>query len=396
MPSVNSLSSRLHRIPALRRLSHRYGRAYWRLPSILRRRLHWETDVPGLRGAQTWRFGQEARVARVESLATVERPTLGHLLAAQPFHTRAPYVTRLDRAWLIGKFASPVTLDGRLIPSAFRDQPGMLGLERHRELETWLRAPISQGEHLPELENVWPMVNRLQANYFHWLIEWCGRLELIEAYREQTGSTPRLVIPDTGPAYLRESLALLGFGPECWIPWAEDAAPRPVRHLLLPSLRESTVAPAPSVLQWLRRRLLTAAGAEETEAGRVIYLSRPRQGWRSVLNDEEVAEWFRGEGHEVLQPHRLPLAEQIRQFSKASLIVGLHGAGLTNILFAPQATLIELTGDYGDGVYFSMAARLGQSYSALPCRSVGDDAVVDLADLRRRVAACLKGGLTHV
>jgi hypothetical protein len=120
-----------------------------------------------------------------------------------------------------------------------------------------------------------------------------------------------------------------------------------------------------------------------------------------VLNDEEIADWFRSEGHEVLQPHRLPLAEQIRRFSKASLVVGLHGAGLTNILFAPHAALLELTGDYGDGVYFGMAGRFGQPYETLACKSVGDDVTVDLEVLKKRVAALgagrrNNGALAHV
>jgi capsular polysaccharide biosynthesis protein len=131
---------------------------------------------------------------------------------------------------------------------------------------------------------------------------------------------------------------------------------------------------------------MSAAGADADEPDRVIYLSRPRGGWRSVLNDDEISDWFRSEGHDVLQPHRAPLADQIRRFSKASLIVGLHGAGLTNILFAPHAALLELTGAYGDGLYFGMTARLGQSYEALSCKPVGDDVVVDLEVVKTRIA----------
>lgn len=397
---LNSLTSRLRQIPTLRRWASRYGRSYWKLPSLLRRRLYWETAVPRLPGAQTWRFGRSENVPRVDAIDAVAKPTLGHLLAAHSFRTRTPFVTRLGEAWLVGKYASPVTMDGRLILSAFRDEPRMLGLERHPDLLAWLRTPVRVSA-LPDLENVWPMVNRLQTNYYHWLIEWCGRLELIEAYRDETGCTPKLLIPLNAPKFVRESLTLLGFGPESWIPWPENSAPRKVRRLVLPSLRESDVTAAPSVLRWLRPRFMAAAEAGAEQPDRVIYLSRPREGWRSVLNDEEIADWFRSEGHEVLQPHRFPLTEQIRRFSRASLVVGLHGAGLTNILFAPGAALLELTGDYGDGVYFGMAARLGQTYDALSCRSIGDDVDVDLEALKKRVqthtARCrLTGEPAHV
>jgi hypothetical protein len=351
-----------------------------------------------LRGARTWRFGRGENVPRADAIDAIETPTLGHLLVAHPFRTSAPFVSRLEAAWLVGKYASPVTLDGHLILSAFRDEPRMLGLEQHPDLESWLTAP-SRISEFPELENIWPMANRLQTNYFHWLIEWCGRLELIEAYRDQTGCTPKLLIPETAPKYLRESLALLGFGSESWIPWNENSAPRKVRNLVLPSFRGTTVAQSPAALQWLRRRFLSAICAEVEEPPRRIYIPRPRGGWRCVLNDAEVVEYLRGEGFDILEPQRLTLAEQIRYFSQASLIVSLHGSGLTNVLFAPQAAVLELFGAYGDGTWFGMTARLGQSYEALTCKSVGDDVVVDLEVLKKRVAALswhANGALAHV
>ena len=386
---VQRLLNRLRLHPRLRAWGNCYGRAYWRLPAILRRRSFWEASVSRLRGARTWSFGHGENVARVDALDALEQPTIGHHLAAHSFRSPAPSVTRLDAAWLVGKYASPVTPDGRLILSAFRDEPRMLGLEPHPELESWLAAPAQTSE-LPELENVWPMVNRLQTNYFHWMIEWCGRLESIAAYRAQTGCEVKLLIPEKAPGYLRESLTLLGFGAECWIPWAEDSAPRQVRNLVLPSFRGTTVAQSPAALRWLRQRFLQSVGVEIGEASRKIYISRPRGGWRSVVNDEEVVAYLRGEGFDIVEPHRLTLAEQIRQFSEASLIVSLHGSGLTNVLFAPQAAVLELFGAYGDGVWFGMTSRLGQSYEAMSCQAVGDDVVVDLAALQQRVSDLTK------
>ena len=383
--SIRPLLNRLRMHPSLRAFGNHYGRSYWRLPSILRRRIYWESSVPRLRGARTWRFGCGENVSRVNALDAIDKPTVGHQLAVHSFRSSAPFVTRLDAAWLVGKYASPVTLDGRLILSAFRDKPRMLGLEQHPELESWLTAP-RRASALPDLENVWPMTNRLQTNYFHWLIEWCGRLELIEAYRDQTGCSPKLLIPEAAPSYLRESLTLLGFGPEHWVPWAEGSDPRQVRNLVLPSFRGTTVAQSPAALRWLRRRFLGAARVEVEKPHRRIYISRPRGGWRCVLNDEEVVEYLRGEGFDILEPQRLTLAEQIRYFSQASLIVSLHGSGLTNVLFAPHAAVLELFGAYGDGVWFGMTARLGQSYDAMSCQAVGDDVIVNLEALKQRLS----------
>lgn len=345
--------------------------------------------MPGLRRARTWKVGGPERSPALRLPGG--KILLGHHLAAQATRTTQPFVTRLQEAWLVGKFASPVTHEGLLLPTAFRDEPRLLGLERHPELESWLAqpgpAPIAE---LEKFDHVWPMVNRLQTNYFHWLVEWCGRVEWLEEFHRQTGRLAKVLIPAKGPRFIRESLSLLGVAPDRWIEWPEDATPCLARNVILPSLRGSAVAPSIGAMRWLQRKLLAAAAKPLEVAEHAIYISRPRGGWRSVVNDEEVADWFRSEGHEVLQPQHLPLAEQISRFSRASLLVGLHGAGLTNILFAPQGKLLELTGSYGDALYYGIAGRLGNPYEALPCAPVDDDVIVDLEALKRAVARQMK------
>jgi capsular polysaccharide biosynthesis protein len=48
-------------------------------------------------------------------------------------------------------------------------------------------------------------------------------------------------------------------------------------------------------------------------------------------------------GIEAIDPGTLPLTEQIKIFHEAKLIIGTHGAGLTNVIFSqPGALLYEL------------------------------------------------------
>jgi hypothetical protein len=68
-------------------------------------------------------------------------------------------------------------------------------------------------------------------------------------------------------------------------------------------------------------------------------------------------------------------------FSEASLIVGMHGAGLTNVLFAPRAHLVELVGRYGGPEYFSLCHGLGNPYTRVQCRTNGENLNVDLSTL---------------
>jgi capsular polysaccharide biosynthesis protein len=103
------------------------------------------------------------------------------------------------------------------------------------------------------------------------------------------------------------------------------------------------------------------------------------------VNSGEVESVLRDAGFAVLHPEDLPLPEQIRRFATASVIVGQHGAGLTNCLYAPGASVVELHGGYGGGEYFSMCRVLGQPYHLVRCRPRGDDVLVDIDDLRAMV-----------
>ncbi len=375
--------------PALRAFANRYGRAYWRLPKALRRRICWERNVPKLAGVEKFTVGEPESGEPIRGHAeTLREPlTFGHRVVAQGYQVAAPFVARFPKVWLVGEYASPVTGDGRLLLNAFREAPRIFGLERHAGMEAWIGAQgYRKASDQPPLEHVWSMVNRLQANYFHWIVEWCGRLEWLEIYRQRTGLAPRLLIPLNGPGYIRASLEGLGYGAENLLEWSPDSPPRLATDFLLPSFRGTNSAPSSAALLWLRNRFLRSVGVTEGKAFRRVYVPRRPGVWRAVRNSSEVENYLVGQGFEIVEPHLLSFAEQIRLFSEVRLLVGLHGAAMTNVLFAPGASMLELFGQYGDGAYFGMTARLGQPYEAVRCQEVeNQDVVVDLQRLGRRI-----------
>jgi len=101
-----------------------------------------------------------------------------------------------------------------------------------------------------------------------------------------------------------------------------------------------------------------------------IYISRNGQTTRGrqIINEQELIARLRPLGFSVIDPGTMPLAEQIACFSHASIVVGPHGAGLTNILFrygAPMA-LVEMINDTikWNHHYFEIATHCGYFYRA--------------------------------
>ena len=75
-------------------------------------------------------------------------------------------------------------------------------------------------------------------------------------------------------------------------------------------------------------------------------MSRRDGGGRNLRNEDEIAALVESRGFEILTLSSLPVIEQVRTFAEASIVVGAHGAGLTNIMFCrPQTMLLELLPD---------------------------------------------------
>lgn len=79
------------------------------------------------------------------------------------------------------------------------------------------------------------------------------------------------------------------------------------------------------------------------------------------------------------------LAEQMQMLSGCRLLVGLHGAGLTNMLWMPQgsqAIEVRRCNDSHNNSYFTMANALSHSYSYLKADELYPDQTIHSAELK--------------
>lgn len=118
-------------------------------------------------------------------------------------------------------------------------------------------------------------------------------------------------------------------------------------------------------LEFMRSLVFGGYGiASEAKPARRLYVTRADTKKRRILNEPELQPLLAARGFETVAPGRMPLKEQAQLFAQAEMIVGAHGAGLTNILFAPKgARVVELfPADKVKNTYFLLAKSLGQSY----------------------------------
>lgn len=77
-----------------------------------------------------------------------------------------------------------------------------------------------------------------------------------------------------------------------------------------------------------------------------VYISRRRSS-RSLPDERIIEELLYGCGFEIIYAEDLTYAEQVRSVSSAKIIVGPHGAGMVNAIYAPpRAKIIEIMPDF--------------------------------------------------
>jgi capsular polysaccharide biosynthesis protein len=191
-------------------------------------------------------------------------------------------------------------------------------------------------------------------NYYHFLTDVLPRLELLR----RAGVEPDRYLVNRDLPFQSELLDTLGIGAERVLTSAAHPHVRAER-LLVPSLPDSHLRTPPWLIRWLRGRLLPRTVAP---AHRRLYVSRgTRRNTRYVTNEQEVLAALVPLGFECVDPGTHSVAEQIRLFSEAELVVGAHGAGLTNLAFCTEgAGVVELfPPDYVNVCYWALCNAAG-------------------------------------
>lgn len=129
---------------------------------------------------------------------------------------------------------------------------------------------------------------------------------------------------------------------------------------ILANNNSNILFPSPHDIQLLRNRFCFP-GVSPT--GRRFYLSR--SGRRRVNNESEVRVLLGQFGFEILEDTGRTIDEQIRLFQEASIVVGPHGAGFTNLIWcSPGTRVIEFFYAGYIPVYFHYISKLlGLEYS---------------------------------
>ncbi len=225
----------------------------------------------------------------------------------------------------------------------------------------WVRgSPVMRAVRLPSMTakpgSYVTLLARWASEYYHWVLDILPRLSILERHGEI--GEHRYIVPKGLRGFQRESLEMLGIAADRLVEF--DNTHWEIDRLYFPSFVGKTGNAPAWACEWLRSRLLTGVALSRS---RRLYVSRRQALSRRVSNENELLGRLARWGFEAVLPENLSFAEQIALFSQAEMVVGPHGAGLTNIVFSKDITVVEFfEPGYVNACYYSLCNSLGHDY----------------------------------
>jgi|AntDeeMetagen285_2_1112576.scaffolds.fasta_scaffold00344_10 hypothetical protein len=271
-------------------------------------------------------------------------------------------------------------------PSQARQFP-MAALSRHCFFDDF---PVGRSLLCSDNEYVSTAARRLETasplsprypNYYHWMIETVPRIRYLRAYEAQTGNDVTLLIPDDLPSWADETLTLLNW-PESKIERSTSSVYH-INRLLIPSFPEHFVED----YRWVRRQILDNASTMELpiEPNKNIFISRSNAVERRIVNENEIMEMLSKYNFELVRLEKNTLSQNSKIFNNSDIIVGPHGAGLTDLIFCTDSTVVELFGSKIKPPYERLASVLNVEYTSLKCTPKSTDIVVCPEQLESKI-----------
>ena len=263
--------------------------------------------------------------------------------------------TAADEPFLVSPEAFLLTLEpGRIIAHGVSTGDERLigdlstegGVRAHRVAQhSLLRRPsIARYQTLPGSHLA--VINAYTDNYYHWMMEAVPRLLLLRRYLPppvyQKG---RILLNSALRPFQTEVIHYLGLQERILDTQQGSFV---CDALTVPSEAGVQILPA----SWsvaLAREALQNMGENPPVSSyghpKRIYVARgtTAQGKRRITNEAALLKLLTARGFVPIVPDGLTVAQQADLFSHAEAVVGVHGAGLTNLLFSrPGTRVVEL------------------------------------------------------
>ena len=202
-------------------------------------------------------------------------------------------------------------------------------------------------------DNLW-IINDHCFNYYHWVSEALPRLLLLKEY----GYNEKILLPNNwkNHEYIISSIDKLNFHYEFY----DIDKVYKISNFTTSKHLATTGNFNPIHLKELSNYLKTSKSVNSK-----YWIVRKENQSRRIKNKDDLMEVLNKYQIKTIYSEDLSFEDEVNIFSKASFIGGLHGAGLTNMLFMDEGSVVleiktKLTEK--SNAFFAMASALNHNY----------------------------------
>jgi hypothetical protein len=219
------------------------------------------------------------------------------------------------------------------------------------------------------------------TGFYHWLLENLPNI----CWALATYPDLVLLLPSNAPPYMLETTRMLLRELYSEERVVHVSSPVRAKRALVPEIYADGGYVHPADIAILREKLMPKRRqptTSKTDTHGRLYISRTKSPKRRLVGEEALERALLLKGFTIIASETLPFADQLGLFSAADLIVGPHGAGLANLVWAdPGTNVVELfPATYFNDCYASLSMMAGLSYGYVICRATEphiDQTVVD-------------------
>ena len=144
----------------------------------------------------------------------------------------------------------------------------------------------------------------------------------------------------------------------------------------------------PDYVDFFKNRVFNHFGiSASAPKHRRLLISRARAAKRRIVNEEVLSRELASHGFETVLLEDLPHAAQAALFNEAEVVVGVHGAGFSNLIYASHCRVVEVFPSQPVWTYRGLATSCGLPYASIAGDSYDRDAnlVVRTEDILERL-----------
>ena len=212
-------------------------------------------------------------------------------------------------------------------------------------------------------------------NFFHWFFDCLPRFFLLSKFYKFT-KDDFFLVPSTKHDYQKQSLNLLNISNFIDASDLKHVKVNKIICIDCVGRNISKLHPTKWLVNNFRFYFKIPMNKKSKKKNLKIFINRTGSSsvMRDIINKDDLIDYLKNKNFMIIDPSKLDFLQQIKIFNSSKIIIGLYGAGLTNVIFCKKGTtIIELKNNYTDNVYKNISKAFNLKYYNLISNKVASD-----------------------